>query len=172
MFTPWGESQSVEEIAEGITEVSTASHGGILLSPERREVLDKCFPTFTPFAGGNWFEEDEDWAFPVAVFPELFSEFRVYCAVKYITSYAKDSRIRKPQKELKDNCKKAIGIYDAFKKEHADEWQTGSMGSHPKGWHVWLTRIGDGGGQHKVFPGNPDKSLYTDKDLDQLGDCG
>jgi hypothetical protein len=162
-------SQNIIEIAEGITEVSTASHGGILISDKRREVFDKCFPAFTPFAGGNWFEEDEDWAFPVAVFPELFSEFRVYYAVKSITT-AHDKEKTEHEEDLRENCENAVEIHDAFKKEHADEWETGSMGSHPEGWHVWLTRIGDGKGQHKVFDGYPDKSLYTDEELNQLGD--
>lgn len=167
MFTPWGESQSEYMVAKGITEVSTASHGGILLSPERREVLDKCFPDFTSFAGGNWFEEDCDWAFPVAVFPELFTEFRIYCSVKsIITAYAKKKADH--EKDLRENCERAVNIHDAFKKEHANEWKTGSMGSHPEGWWVFLTRVGDDSKRKVIFPGYPEKYLYTDEELDQL----
>lgn len=33
--TPWGKPQTVEIIAPGIVEYTTASHGGIWLSPER-----------------------------------------------------------------------------------------------------------------------------------------
>ena len=35
MHSPWGWSQDVEELAEGVWRVSTASHGGLKLSRER-----------------------------------------------------------------------------------------------------------------------------------------
>ena len=35
MHTPWGESQDIEELAEGVWRVETAGHGGLKLSRER-----------------------------------------------------------------------------------------------------------------------------------------
>ena len=35
MHTPWGPPQEIEELAEGVWRVSTASHGGLKLSRER-----------------------------------------------------------------------------------------------------------------------------------------
>ena len=35
MRTPWGCSQDIVELAEGVWRVSTAGHGGLKLSPER-----------------------------------------------------------------------------------------------------------------------------------------
>ena len=35
MHTPWGPPQDIEELAEGVWRVSTASHGGLKLSGER-----------------------------------------------------------------------------------------------------------------------------------------
>ena len=35
MHTPWGPPQDIEELAEGVLRVSTASHGGLKLSRER-----------------------------------------------------------------------------------------------------------------------------------------
>ena len=35
MHTPWGPPQEIEELAEGVWRVSTASHGGLKLSDER-----------------------------------------------------------------------------------------------------------------------------------------
>ena len=35
MHTPWGPPQDIEELAEGVWRVSTASHGGLKLSRER-----------------------------------------------------------------------------------------------------------------------------------------
>ncbi len=39
MHTPWGWSQDMEELAEGVWRVSTAGHGGLKLSRERWEEL-------------------------------------------------------------------------------------------------------------------------------------
>ena len=39
IHTLWGWSQDIEELAEGVWRVSTAGHGGLKLSRERREEL-------------------------------------------------------------------------------------------------------------------------------------
>ena len=39
MHTPWGWPQDIEELAEGVWRVGTASHGGLKLSRERWEEL-------------------------------------------------------------------------------------------------------------------------------------
>ena len=39
IHTPWGWSQDVEELAEGVWRVSTAGHGGLKLSREKWEEL-------------------------------------------------------------------------------------------------------------------------------------
>ncbi len=81
MRTPWGESDSVETVADGITVVTTASHGGMHLSPERHAAVKAKYPLFKTFAGGAWYEEDCDVAIVVATFPECFSaETAIKCA--------------------------------------------------------------------------------------------
>ena len=42
MHTPWGPPQDIEELAEGVWRVSTASHGGLWLSRERWNALPAC----------------------------------------------------------------------------------------------------------------------------------
>ena len=42
MHTPWGPPQDIEELAEGVWRVSTASHGGMKLSRERWNALPAC----------------------------------------------------------------------------------------------------------------------------------
>lgn len=76
-FTPWGPAQSVEEIKPGIVMVSTASHGGWWVSPERMKRFPAALLTTggigAPFegAGGSaWFEEDCAVALVVLAFPE------------------------------------------------------------------------------------------------------
>ncbi len=39
MYTPWGWTKDAVELADGITKVTTASHGGLRLSPERWDEL-------------------------------------------------------------------------------------------------------------------------------------
>lgn len=51
--SPWGRCDSVEELAPGVVAVSTASHGGIKLSPER----NRAVPPALRRASG-WYEED------------------------------------------------------------------------------------------------------------------
>ena len=63
--TPWGHAQHEEILAEGIISYSTAGHGGIWLSAERRKQLnyDKNW-----LKTAQWWEEDVDWAVPYYFF--------------------------------------------------------------------------------------------------------
>lgn len=67
MFTPWGNAQTQETIAEGITEVTTASHGGIHLSPARNAQVHEAWRD-----PKGWYEEDCESYIVVATFPDLF----------------------------------------------------------------------------------------------------
>ena len=42
MHTPWGWTQDIEELAEGVWRVTTPSHGGLKLSRERWNALPGC----------------------------------------------------------------------------------------------------------------------------------
>ena len=42
MHTPWGWTQDIEELAEGVWRVTTPSHGGLKLSRERWASLPGC----------------------------------------------------------------------------------------------------------------------------------
>jgi hypothetical protein len=69
-YCPWGQIDHRAELAPGVWTVSTPSHGGIHVSDERRTAM----PAIETFAGGNWFEEDCDWAWICLVWPEIFPE--------------------------------------------------------------------------------------------------
>ena len=58
--SPWGQPQDVENIAEGIDWISTASHGGYILSPERFAEMPEALRSGL-WAGERAFEEDCDW---------------------------------------------------------------------------------------------------------------
>ena len=74
--TPWGTADHVEELADGIIQVGTPTHGGIgvkhevaakrLSAAARTEAIDQY--------DHLWFEEDCDWAIVCHEIPELFSK--------------------------------------------------------------------------------------------------
>jgi uncharacterized protein DUF7007 len=74
--TPWGPAQHVEHVADGIDIVSTASHGGILLDPNRVAAMP-AYMSNASHAGPSAYEEDCDWCMPVLIFE---NEFRAYYA--------------------------------------------------------------------------------------------
>ena len=81
--TPWGHrDMNCEALAPGIWSVTTDSHGGIVISEERRDALPRWAAGFRPFSGHDTaFEEDLDWAVPCAVWPQ---EFKLDDCVKAI----------------------------------------------------------------------------------------
>lgn len=58
--TPWGRAQSSIKMAPGVIFYSTASHGGIHLSPS----VNILIPDYMRCQDG-WYEEDCDWCLPV-----------------------------------------------------------------------------------------------------------
>jgi hypothetical protein len=60
--TPWGEPQTTEILAPGIVLFTTASHGGIWLSPERNAQVPMKLKRSTFCQNGlrGWYEEDCD----------------------------------------------------------------------------------------------------------------
>ena len=82
--TPWGTAQTEEQIADGITMYTTASHGGIKISPARRREMPEKVRNEPTFAGGNWYEEDCDVALVVYSFPQYFKPETVASCTNYL----------------------------------------------------------------------------------------
>ena len=57
-FSPWGSPQHVKTLADGILQVSTSTHGGIHLSPERLAQMPE-----DQRSTDGWYEEDCEAAF-------------------------------------------------------------------------------------------------------------
>ena len=74
MDTPWGFAQHTENVADGITIVHTAGHGGIILDPARTAAMP-AYMASASHAGRSAYEEDCDWCMPVLIFE---AEFRAY----------------------------------------------------------------------------------------------
>ena len=70
--SPWGQVDQCEEILPGMWAVSTPSHGGIKLSPERAAKVPRYFKTW--LGGFTWYEEDCDWAIPYLIFEDELKE--------------------------------------------------------------------------------------------------
>jgi hypothetical protein len=74
MQTPWGQSQTVEQVAPGIQFVSTASHGGYKLDPARNAQIPRAWQdaSFNKQGRMGWYEEDCDWCMVALTFPAAF----------------------------------------------------------------------------------------------------
>jgi hypothetical protein len=61
--SPWGPVQTVEALGPDVVSVTTASHGGLRLSPSALTRLPEALRE-TGHSAKGWFEEDCDWALP------------------------------------------------------------------------------------------------------------
>lgn len=61
--SPWGPVQTVEPLGPEAVSVTTASHGGLRVSPVTFARLPDALRR-TAFSADGWFEEDCDWALP------------------------------------------------------------------------------------------------------------
>lgn len=64
----WGPTQSRTAYYPGIESVTTAGHGGFILSPEMNDLVDAAWRN-----DGGFYEEDSCWAIVAFTFPNLFS---------------------------------------------------------------------------------------------------
>ena len=76
-WSPCGWTHSFREVAECISRVDTASHGGYKLDRKRNAQV----PEYMRAAGG-WYEEDEAWCIVALVFPAYFPTEAVESAFK------------------------------------------------------------------------------------------
>lgn len=67
MRTPWGTSDSAEQVAPGIVFYTTPSHGGYHVS----STVNRTMPDSLRLDDG-WYEEDCDWARVALAFPSHF----------------------------------------------------------------------------------------------------
>lgn len=104
MNTPWGRSWTCAEIADGITLVSTAGHGGVKLSPERNALVPEAMRQ-----AGGWYEEDCEINFSIWTFPVEFAEWS--CTQNYPT----DS----PYRDAEASKEKAA---EAIRQWFPDQW--------------------------------------------------
>jgi len=65
-YSPWGKVETALQVADGIMEISTPSHGGFKLDRKRNALVPAPLRR-----KGGWYEEDCEWPIVILVFPEL-----------------------------------------------------------------------------------------------------
>lgn len=91
--SPWDLVETVEQIADGICFVTTASHGGYHVERELHQAMPSLLANSNTYSGcgSPWFEEDVEWSLVVAAFPEKFDARTVFHAYKTLAHYADTS---------------------------------------------------------------------------------
>lgn len=136
--TPWGPAQIAKEIAPGITSVSTASHGGFILSPERLAALPQPLRAIKPWAGEGYYEEDCDWAIVVAGFWQYFDEHGAYFAYETMRSEqagALGAYCASPE------GKSFAARHDDFYEANKTKFQRGGCSTSGGGWLVFASNL-------------------------------
>lgn len=84
MQTPWGPAQQIEQKCQGVTFVSTASHGGIKVDAPMLDAIPLAWrqASFNGQGMQGWFEEDCDWCMVALTFPALFNAANLAAAQK------------------------------------------------------------------------------------------
>lgn len=164
-YSPWGNIQDATERAPGIWSVSTAGHGGFMLSDERAEAMP------APLLIGNWlggnkhFEEDCDWARPVVAFADEFDDRTVAAAFRTLRGTCAEHRAVIDYLDAHPARVRAEG-YEAAT---VGMWEVGGAGSgRGDGWSVMLYQKGSTERRTVQMPRYPSKSLYTTAELDAL----
>lgn len=161
--TPWGTSHGSRELFPGAVLYHTAGHGGIWLNPERMEEFRRVFVEFETFAGGPWFEEDQDAAVVVLAFAQHFTDQEVRGAVVTARYSAKPFNLARPgEPERLQRYPKWELVMEWFQRDQRgmeafmrasrfetsvrDMYERGGMASTDQRgvWWVLLKRVRDG----------------------------
>lgn len=80
--SPWGAPDLVEQLAMGIFDVVTPSHGGFYLEPDVNAQVPAAWraASFNRQAEHGWYEEDCDAVMVVLTFPTVFAPKQVSAA--------------------------------------------------------------------------------------------
>lgn len=113
--TPWGVADIANDIADGITQYSTPSHGGIKLSEERQAQMPEAL------CDGTWYEHDCAIYRVIVAFPECFSDDQYAHAKDGLKSWYPDAYeahfgeiIPEGQSYIKDRR--------IFQERHKNDW--------------------------------------------------
>ena len=116
--SPWGTVDYVSHWDVGITNVGTAGHGGVKLSPGRNRDVHEVWRR-----PGGWYEEDCEWAIVAVTFPECYSPEHAATARTTARHWFPDEyevvtgeRIQPGESHVRDE--------QIFNAKHANDWVT------------------------------------------------
>lgn len=149
--TPWGASQGVTHLGEGVDSHHTAGHGGYKLDRKRN---GKVHPSIRQ--DGGWYEEDGHFAFVVHTFPELFTQREKRSAERiFINGYPDEwetvtgETLTEGQSLERDR--------QIFEARHAQDWVVISASGQPDGVHCTASL----GGQRSRYENGVDIKVET-----------
>lgn len=116
--SPWGTIDYVSHWDVGITNVGTAGHGGVKLSPGRNRQVHEVWRR-----PGGWYEEDCEWAIVAVTFPECYSPEHVATARKTARNWFPDEYEVVTGETVKPG-ESYVRDEQLFYAEHADDWVT------------------------------------------------
>ena len=165
--SPWGKIQGEEVIADGISAVSTAGHGGIKLSRARNAKV----PEYMRRKGG-WYEEDCEWAIPALVFAAEFERDKpssIQSARSTMLHWYPDEYARFYGVSLESISKESRTLLERqFNLDHAEDYVvTAAWGS----WHEKVPQgmvgvVATKGGNRSNAPQDRRYFLVTEKEYD------
>lgn len=191
--TPWGLSDDAgTEEAPGIVWFTTPGHGGYRLSPARQERVKQLFPEFDTFAGGPWYEEDQDWAVVALAFADELTKDKpallrgaiqtARCSAKDFNFGTKDDPQIETYPHWKAVCRwldeteagkslcERVRLWEA---SQSHVWEClgghGPVKGYPKrAWGQHFRRVGDGKDMTVVLREYPNKAFYTLDEIESL----
>lgn len=131
--SPWGRIDHTDNLADGIVQVGTPSHGGIHLAAALNAAMPEVFRS-----RDGWYEEDCEWALVALIYPHAFDAKSQESAHKTVKNWMPDEYeawsgvTLKPGESRKKDER-------TFLQAHANDWIAGSAygswhESVPKGW--------------------------------------
>ena len=172
--TPWGVAQTTCDIAPGIIEVSTVSHGGFYLSPARVAKIRERFPEFTSRAGAQWYEEDCDCAVVALAHAEEFPDESIRAAIRTVRGLASSEPHRRGkwgaiERWIDSRAGERLRLRHArFEAIAAYLWERGWISTAGDGWTVNLRQVSSGRGRVVTMRQYPEKVFYASEELDEL----
>jgi hypothetical protein len=86
--SPWGKVDGHSPFGDlGLYHHSTPGHGGIYVPDEMLSRMPKPYRDANHYGGGNWFEEDCEWALVALSFPSGLSEKQIESATRTVKNW-------------------------------------------------------------------------------------